>query len=369
MCINLMINATALNSRGGLTVTKKFIEEINEYLKGTDQFQITIIVSVNEFVKYSNKKLNIIFNDLPKKGPIQKYRFEKRELPRIIKEAEASCYLSFANTFLTNCDIPQYVLIHQPLPFSNLRFNEINISTYIKYNFILNLFYKYKLSNKVNGIIVQTQWMKEAIQVKYNYRGNIRVIRPLMSSIDVNERLKPLFSLNINKSEKLNPSFNFLYPTSNDKYKNTNRLVEAINKYNTNAKTKATLYLTIEGENSEFVKYIGKVPYESMYWLYKQMDALMFPSLTETLGLPLQEALDNKIDILAADLPYAREVCGNHADYFDPRSVESIIKTISNYSRSQKRTFKIDNKLEYDSYLDFLNFIMECEQEKTLASY
>ena len=58
---------------------------------------------------------------------------------------------------------------------------------------------------------------------------------------------------------------------------------------------------------------------------------MIFPSLCETLGLPLQEAMSAGLPVLAADLPYAREVCGDYASYFNPRDVDSIEKAIGEY--------------------------------------
>ena len=42
--------------------------------------------------------------------------------------------------------------------------------------------------------------------------------------------------------------------------------------------------------------------------MYKSCDALVFPSYIETYGLPLIEAASLGVPIIAADLPYAREV-------------------------------------------------------------
>jgi glycosyltransferase involved in cell wall biosynthesis len=363
MPINLLVNATALNSRGGLTVVKQFITEVEDYLRKTDEFALTIMVSVKDFMHHNHRNLNIIYNDSPKKGFVQKYLFEKKEIPKIIKNHNINCYFSLANTFLFKSDLPQYVLIHNPLPFDRLKWSEIDIPSYLKYKVMLNLIYKTRLSKKVNGIIVQTQWMKNAIVSKYDYKGHVQVIRPSVSSNSATERLVPL---NLHLNDDDNGYLKFIYPTSVDKYKNTRRLIQAVERYNQVSAQKVILFLTLEGQSTELVKYIGKIPYESMYWVYRQMDALIFPSLTETLGLPLQEALDNDLHVLAADLPYAREVCGLHADYFNPRSVEDIADGIGKYVRKKNKIKRPSRKYGdmNHSYIDFLDFIKECELGK-----
>lgn len=73
------------------------------------------------------------------------------------------------------------------------------------------------------------------------------------------------------------------------------------------------------------VRCLGTLPREAIRTVLQQATALLMPSLAETLGLPLLEALDVGCPIAAANLPYARDVCGNAAIYFEPRSVSSCV--------------------------------------------
>ena len=52
----------------------------------------------------------------------------------------------------------------------------------------------------------------------------------------------------------------------------------------------------------------GVIPFEYVCAMYRQCDALVFPSYIETFGLPLLEAALVGMPIIAADLPYAHEV-------------------------------------------------------------
>ncbi len=62
-------------------------------------------------------------------------------------------------------------------------------------------------------------------------------------------------------------------------------------------------------------------PPEVQAWM-KKCSVLCFPSLIESFGLPLVDALTAGIPIVAADRPYAREVCGDGALYADPFNPE-----------------------------------------------
>lgn len=61
---------------------------------------------------------------------------------------------------------------------------------------------------------------------------------------------------------------------------------------------------------------------------YQACDGLVFPSLEESYGLPLVEAMFLGLPILAADLPYAHALCGNGAIYFDPHDSVSLASAI-----------------------------------------
>lgn len=57
---------------------------------------------------------------------------------------------------------------------------------------------------------------------------------------------------------------------------------------------------------------------------YRQTDALLFLSRSESYGFPLVEAMTVGLPIVAPDLPYARTLCGDGAIYFDQQNVESL---------------------------------------------
>ena len=57
---------------------------------------------------------------------------------------------------------------------------------------------------------------------------------------------------------------------------------------------------------------MGSISYSKVIAMFNEVDALVFPSYIETFGLPLIEAASLKCRILAADIPYAREVLANY---------------------------------------------------------
>jgi len=91
------------------------------------------------------------------------------------------------------------------------------------------------------------------------------------------------------------------------------------------------LILTLPGtrfpDAPDWLSCVGELSHAECISEYEKADALIFPSVLESYGLPLIEAMIIGIPILAADLPYARVLCGDEAIYFDPASSESLAES------------------------------------------
>lgn len=70
---------------------------------------------------------------------------------------------------------------------------------------------------------------------------------------------------------------------------------------------------------------LGRRPYETLPGLYREHDVFIFPSISETFGHPMAEAMACGLPVVAADTPVNREVCGDAALYFQPLSVDSLV--------------------------------------------
>jgi glycosyltransferase involved in cell wall biosynthesis len=82
---------------------------------------------------------------------------------------------------------------------------------------------------------------------------------------------------------------------------------------------------------------------------------LIWPSLTESLGIPILDAVYANKDIIASDLEYINDLLDLPEDRkFDPNDVNSIARTIQKYlennggqSSPPKLRFKIFNSGEF----------------------
>lgn len=77
------------------------------------------------------------------------------------------------------------------------------------------------------------------------------------------------------------------------------------------------------------VQFLGEVPYAQLPCLYRQADLFVLPSLAETFGHPLVEAMASDVPVVATDLPVMREICGGGACYFRPSDPQDLAQKMS----------------------------------------
>jgi len=84
------------------------------------------------------------------------------------------------------------------------------------------------------------------------------------------------------------------------------------------------LELARDSKVAPWVEFVGPLGHEAAHRLYCGADIFVFPSVVESFGHPMMEAMAAGLPIVAADTPVNREVCGEGAEYFQPLSAEDL---------------------------------------------
>jgi glycosyltransferase involved in cell wall biosynthesis len=74
----------------------------------------------------------------------------------------------------------------------------------------------------------------------------------------------------------------------------------------------------------DVIENVGEVDAATISKLYHSLDIFAFPSLVESFGFPLVEAMAKGLPIVAADTPSNREIAGEAGLYFAPTHAESL---------------------------------------------
>jgi glycosyltransferase involved in cell wall biosynthesis len=76
------------------------------------------------------------------------------------------------------------------------------------------------------------------------------------------------------------------------------------------------------------IVWLGALSGAEVEYLLRHVDAMAFPSLAESFGLPIAEAISADCPVVAADLPYAHDVAGDAAIYVDPHDSAKMADAI-----------------------------------------
>jgi glycosyltransferase involved in cell wall biosynthesis len=90
-------------------------------------------------------------------------------------------------------------------------------------------------------------------------------------------------------------------------------------------------------ERGKRLLWLEKASDEMLMRLYESSAALLAASEGEGFGLPLVEAAQHRLAIIARDLPVCREVAGDHAFYFAGLAPEDLAAAISEWLALRER--------------------------------
>lgn len=97
----------------------------------------------------------------------------------------------------------------------------------------------------------------------------------------------------------------------------------------------------------------GHISFDEVIDLYNQSKATIYPSLNESLGLGIIEAIEAGCDVIGCDLPYIHSIC-RPSETFAPRSPESIVNAVMRYENAESKKSVLTIKDEVNSFVKFL---------------
>lgn len=167
-------------------------------------------------------------------------------------------------------------------------------------------------------VFVQTATMRNAVQSAFGVPdARLHMVPPPPPALPAgppSPRLAPM------RSAK---GFRFLMVGEPTPYKNIDAVVAGLQILRA-IQPETRLFATCASHGAPGVVPLGRLERHELREAYKLAHALVMPSLVETVGFPMLEAAQLGVPILAADRPYAREICGTAAVFFDPLQAQSF---------------------------------------------
>lgn len=301
---------------GALTILKQYYERACE----DKENEWVFIVSKPDLKETENIKI-LKFPEV-KKSWLNRLFFDNFTAKKLVKKYNPDKIISLQNTLVNAKGYFQELYVHQPLPFSEKRFSLKENKKFWVYQ---NIISKMIISSvkKADSVIVQTNWMRDAVTEKSKIDINkIKIQAPV---IKIDETVK------YEKTEEIN----FFYPASSVVYKNHKTIYKAVDILKEKGYTNFNIYLTLdkpEGEFPQNIKFMGYMAKDRLNCHYKK-SCLLFASYIETFGLPLLEARTYSCPVIASDTSFSREILSGYdkAMFFNPFSAEDLAEKMIEY--------------------------------------
>jgi len=203
--------------------------------------------------------------------------------------------------------------------------------------------------HNVDEYIVQTASMSELVSAWHGGEPKVRTL--------------PFYNTSKMESSKergrQNTEYDFVYVSSSEGHKNHANLLRAWI-FLAREGIRPRLCLTIPEENAHLldeidkakkdynldISNVGYVSHQDAMDLYKSASALIYPSFSESFGLPLMEAQNYGLPILASERDYVRDVC-DPIESFDPSSPKSISRAVKRFLGIQELSCRASTASEF----------------------
>ncbi|HWV74889.1 MAG TPA: glycosyltransferase, partial [Pseudosphingobacterium sp.] len=215
------------------------------------------------------------------------------------------------------CIANTFTYFHQPLFLSlpeNLSFKN-RLFYYLKTK-VINL-----LKRNTNTWLIQTPFVQNELVRKFGISKSGTLVVPFYETFT-----------NYNNKRIEN---SFLYVSTGNPHKNHEILIKAFCNFYDRKKI-GNLVLTVSDDYRDLVsiinekqnlgypiRNIGFIGRRELEAIYNSNKFLIYPSLTESFGLGIIEAIEAGCNVIASDLPYVYEVC-QPSIVFNPNSVSDI---------------------------------------------
>jgi glycosyltransferase involved in cell wall biosynthesis len=351
--MNVLINGVSSKSGGARTYIENLIERLSSEHDGNRYFfYVPSAVAKAGNAKWADH-ISVIATNIGSAPFWKRFLWDQIHLRAIVKKSKIDVLISSSDFGMTFPPCRQILLVRNSLFFSRL-YNK-TCSARKSWKSRLNLSARRRmvlLSIRFSKVVVTaSRSMLDEMKQFINFGDRRTVVNPF--GVPLNYFTGSQRQCADNAEEIGRHHLRLLHVSEYSDYKNLTVLFKAIRLLSEEGFKQFTLLTTadpwqfptdelVTREEDQFlachpmvypfVKIAGGVPYAEIPKLYSTSDVFVFPSIAESFGHPLAEAMASGLPILASDIPVCREICGDAAIYFDPFDEKSLAEAILHLS-------------------------------------
>lgn len=340
-----LINLYNQAGAGPKTLSLNFIHYLSAQVV-TEPFYI-LVPDYQEYALLESDIEYIQFIKLPRKEKLLgkiwfRLYLEFIFIPRFVKKHDIKRLLAFGSFLLTPGKFMKLVLIHHPYLFDNQLLSRAPLKTRIQ-EYLKRIVFYLTLSN-TKHLVVESKYVADSLQQTWgNFLNNntIHVIpNPVSDQIGKLEKSE-LEIYTSSRFSQITAELKILFVSRFYPHKNHQFLVDLSKSLSLHS-IKHEILITVSEQIPEArpflksistqnlrIKNLGEMNQAQLQSFYKSSHLFIFPSKSETFGIPMIEAMAYGLPLVLPKLGYAEAIAGFAGNYYESDDTEACCKVIS----------------------------------------
>jgi len=333
--MRILIDATTARDGGGKTFVRHMLPALARQKRGHQYSVLLSSIYQTELISELNTAISCIECKLPVNPFFRGYSLQ-RHVPYLVRKYAFNLLFTVAELGCMRPPCPHVVMVQNHKFFTPL---SVHASLSARLRLAFRQFMRkplvYRMLKNADHVVFVSESIRKAVRSSTPLFLNNTTVVP--HGID-----KSFFDCASSDSSWLKAPY-ILYVAALSRHKNIETLLRA---FPLISQAQPKMRLVIAGSTNDEhylnlllsmvrslsiahkVDFIGSVEYTKLPALYRGACAFVFPSLLESFGLPLLEAMACGTPVIASNLSVCREVCEDAALYFEPCDEKQLANTL-----------------------------------------
>jgi len=324
--MKVLINAVSAKLGGAATYARNLARSLAEQAPSGDEFLFVVPEERAAEMPLGNARVRVLSSGAASGSYAARWWWEQVTLRGLARRERPDVLFSSANFAMLGCPCPQMLLVRIPLYFSREYLEHVlaEKSATFRAEIALRRWLVARSVGAADRVMTPTAAMRDDLARFVNIPPGRAVVNPYGVP---RERVSAALT------RKTSARFRILWVSHYADHKNLATLLRAAEILRAEMDFELVLTLDAALRNGQHTpmpeaerellarlegvaRLAGVRSYDETWQLYREADVFVFPSLCESFGHPLVEAMASGLPIVASDIPVHREICGDAAAYF-----------------------------------------------------
>ncbi|MCL4524203.1 MAG: glycosyltransferase family 4 protein [Acidobacteria bacterium] len=341
--MKVLINAVSAKLGGGATYARNLARGLAEQAAPGEEFLVIVPEDLVAELPAGNARVRVLGSGAASGSYAARWWWEQVTLRQLVQCERPDVLFSAANFAMLACPCPQVLLIQIPLYFSREYLAHVlpRKPAAFRAEIALRRWLVARSVSAADWVLTPTAAMREDLARFVKIRPGRAVVNPY--SI-------PRERVTRHGRREAAGRARVLWVSHYAEHKNLATLLRAAEILRGEMDFELVLTLDAALQNGQhtpmptaerellerlagMVRLTGVRSHDETWLLYREADVFVFPSLCESYGYPLVEAMASGLPIVASDIPVHREMCGEAAEYFPVLDAAALAEKLRNLLR------------------------------------